>query len=170
VWWTVAPWIESAASAWRVKLGHREEDMKAQSGMDIITLAECLRLLGSRRVGRLGFLVGDQPFVLPVNYAVEANIVLFRTGLGTKLEAVADAKVAFEVDQIDERAATGWSVVVQGTAQEITSDVDVFAEALRAAAAPTWVPNSADHYMRIVPRIISGRRLPGTAPTLATPR
>jgi nitroimidazol reductase NimA-like FMN-containing flavoprotein (pyridoxamine 5'-phosphate oxidase superfamily) len=143
--------------------------MKAQSGMDIIPLAECLRLLGSRRVGRLGFVVGDQPLVLPVNYAVEADIVVFRTGLGTKLEAVADAKVAFEVDEVDERAGTGWSVVVQGVAQEITSDVVVFAEALRAAAAPTWVPNPADHYMRIVPRIISGRRLPGTTTPLATP-
>ena len=138
--------------------------MKAQSGLDVIPLAECLRLVGAQRVGRLGFVVGDQPLVLPVNYALEADIVVFRTGVGTKLESIANAKVAFEVDHFDVHEGTGWSVIVQGLAQEITEDIDVFAEALRRAAAPTWVPAPADHYIRIVPQIISGRRLPGTRP------
>lgn len=135
--------------------------MKAQSGMEIISREECLRLLAGQTIGRLGFLAGDQPMILPVNYAIKAGIVIFRTGVGTKLEAVVDAKVAFEVDAVDLDARTGWSVVVQGIAQEITDDVDVFAEALRQASAPTWLPEPADHYMRIVARHVSGRRLPG---------
>lgn len=143
--------------------------MKSQSGLDIIPLAECLHLLAAQRVGRLGFVVGDQPLILPVNYALESDIVVFRTGVGTKLESVAKAKVAFEVDEVDVREATGWSVVVQGVAEEITEDIDIFAEALRRAAAPTWVPAPADHYMRIVPRVISGRRLPGTRRPTAAP-
>ncbi len=134
--------------------------MKAQSGMEIIPREECLRLLAGQSIGRLGFLMGDQPMILPVNYAIEAAIVIFRTGLGAKLEAVADAKVAFEVDEVDLDARTGWSVVVQGIAQEITDDIDVSAPALRQASAPTWVPEAGDHYMRIVPRHISGRRFP----------
>lgn len=144
-----------------------ELTVKAHSGMDIIPRDECLRLLASQKVGRLGFLLGDQPMILPVNYSIEADIVIFRTGLGTKLEAATDAKVAFEVDEVDNSAGTGWSVVVQGVAQEITSDVDVSAYALRQAAAPTWLPGPADHYMRIVPRHISGRRLPETRPPVA---
>lgn len=141
--------------------------MKAASGLDIIPLTECLHLLAGQRIGRLGFVVGDQPLVLPVNYAMAADIVLFRTGAGTKLEAAMDAKVAFEVDEVDAEAGTGWSVVVQGEAQEITDDVDVFAEVLREAAAPTWIPGPADHYVRIVPSLISGRRItgPGSPPT-----
>lgn len=135
--------------------------MKAASGLDIMPLTECLHLLAGQRVGRLGFVVGDQPLVLPVNYAMAADIVLFRTGAGTKLEAAMGAKVAFEVDQIDVEAATGWSVLVQGLAQEITDDVDVFAEILREATAPTWIPGPADHYVRIVPSLISGRRITG---------
>ena len=136
--------------------------MKAQSGLDIIPLTECLHLLAAQRVGRLAFVVDGQPLILPVNFALEGDIVVFRTGVGTKLEAVLNAKVAFEVDDVDVAAGSGWSVVVQGVAEEITEDLDVFAEVLRAGAAPTWVPGPADHYVRIVPRIISGRRLQGT--------
>lgn len=136
--------------------------MKAASGLDIIPLTECLHLLAGQRVGRLGFVVEDQPMIFPVNYAMAADIVLFRTGAGTKLEAANGAKVAFEVDDVDVDVGTGWSVVVQGVAQEITDDVDVFADALREAAAPTWVPGPADHYVRILPTVISGRRITGT--------
>ncbi|MGH9265972.1 MAG: pyridoxamine 5'-phosphate oxidase family protein [Acidimicrobiales bacterium] len=135
--------------------------MKAASGLDIIPPTECLHLLAGQRVGRLGFVVDDQPLILPVNYAMAADIVLYRSGAGTKLEAATGAKVAFEVDQVDVEAGTGWSVVVQGVAQEITDDVDVFAEAQREAAAPTWIPEPADHYVRIVPSVISGRRITG---------
>lgn len=134
--------------------------MRSHPGLDIVPLAECLHLLAGQRVGRLGFVVGDQPLILPINYTVAADIVVFRTGVGTKLESVVNAKVAFEVDEIDFSEATGRSVVVQGRAEEITEDIDVFAEALREAAAPTWVPAPADHYVRIVPQVISGRRLP----------
>ena len=68
------------------------------SGMEIIPRKECLGLLAGHEVGRLGFLVGDQPMVLPVNYAAQGNVVVFRTDDGTKLDAVSGKKVAFEVD------------------------------------------------------------------------
>lgn len=142
----------------------------ARTGMEIIPRAECLRLLAGQKVGRLGFVVGGQPMVVPVNYALQGDVILFRTGEGSKLEAAPGAKVAFEVDQIDDRMSTGWSVVVQGTAEEITDDEDWFAEVLRRGAAPTWLPGPAGHYVRINPTLISGRRLPsGVPPTPGTP-
>jgi nitroimidazol reductase NimA-like FMN-containing flavoprotein (pyridoxamine 5'-phosphate oxidase superfamily) len=128
--------------------------------MEIISRDECLQLLGAQKFGRLGFVVDGQPLILPVNYALHADVVLFRTGEGTKLEAATNARVAFEVDEVDVDAGTGWSILLQGVAQEITDDVDYFAEVLRRAAAPTWVPGPTDHYVRIVPHHISGRRLP----------
>ena len=143
--------------------------MRAHSGMEIIPREECLLLLGSQKVGRLGFVVGDQPLILPVNYAIAGDVILFRTVPGTKLEATAGAKVAFEVDDVDARTGTGWSVVVQGVAQEMTNDVDYFSEVLRQAAAPTWVPGAADHYMRILPHSTSGRRLPRTSTPAPAP-
>jgi len=74
---------------------------------------------------------------LPVNYTLIDGFVVFRSGEGTKVDAVPGAKVAFEVDQFDGVSRTGWSVVVQGRAEEITEDPDWFAERLRAAGPET---------------------------------
>lgn len=138
--------------------------MHAHSGLDMIPRRECLRLLASRSVGRLGFVVGDQPMVLPVNYAIHGDVVVFRTGEGSKLDAALAAKVAFEVDHVDVASGQAWSVVVQGVA-EVTDRDDWFSESLRLEAAPTWLPGEAGHYVRIVPSLVSGRRLPLPATT-----
>jgi nitroimidazol reductase NimA-like FMN-containing flavoprotein (pyridoxamine 5'-phosphate oxidase superfamily) len=129
------------------------------TGIEILPRPECFRLLASQTVGRLGFLVGDQPLVLPVNFAVVRDVVVFRTGRGSKLDAALGTKVSFEVDEVDVATAGGWSVVVQGVAEEITHADHWFDEALRRGAAPTWVSEGTDHYVRIIPHVISGRRL-----------
>jgi nitroimidazol reductase NimA-like FMN-containing flavoprotein (pyridoxamine 5'-phosphate oxidase superfamily) len=134
--------------------------MKAHTGMEIIPRQECLRLLASQKVGRLGFVDDDQPMILPVNYALAGDIVVFRTGEGPKLDSARLGKVAFEVDQVDADAQAGWSVLVQGVAREFTDDDDWFAAQLRHTARPTWLPVNPRHFVRIIPRLISGRRVP----------
>jgi hypothetical protein len=136
-------------------------DLQVRSGLDVRTRAECLRLLGTRRVGRLGFLVDDQPMVLPVNYGSENGVVVFRTGEGAKLDGTRKGRVAFEVDDLDADGCAGWSVVVQGFAADITGTDDWFDERLRVLAGPACVPGVADHYVRVTPTQISGRRFPG---------
>jgi uncharacterized protein len=136
----------------------------ARSGLEIIPHKECLRLLGTQRLGRLGFIVDGYPMVLPVNYAIQGDVVVFRTGEGTKLDAAVGTRVTMEIDEVDQRTGTGWSVVVQGMARDITDDTDWFAESLRQAAAPTSLPEPPDHYVRIDPTQISGRRLPARTP------
>jgi nitroimidazol reductase NimA-like FMN-containing flavoprotein (pyridoxamine 5'-phosphate oxidase superfamily) len=131
-----------------------------RSGMEIIPRKECLRLLAGRHVGRLGFLIGDQPMVLPVNYGISGDVVVFRSGEGTKIDAAVCRKVAFEVDDVDEAAGEGWSVVVQGVAEDITDAGDWFAESLRVVARPTWLPAAAGRYVRITPTLVTGRRIP----------
>lgn len=137
----------------------------ARSGLEIIPHKECLHLLRTRRVGRLAFIVEDRPMVLPVNYAVQGDVVVFRTGEGSKLDAAVEAKVSFEVDDVDDASGSGWSVVVQGVARDITEDADWFAESLRQAADPTWLPSPPGHYVRIDPTSISGRRIPASTRT-----
>ena len=129
------------------------------AGIEILPRPECFRLLSSQTVGRLGFLVGDQPLVLPVNFAVVRDVVVFRTGRGSKLDAALGRNVSFEVDEVDVTTADGWSVVVQGVAEEITHADHWFDEALRKGAAPSWISGVHDHYVRIIPIVISGRRL-----------
>ena len=133
---------------------------RALSGMEIIPRRECLRLLAGHRVGRLGFVVGGQPMVLPVNYTLDGSHVVFRTGEGSKLDAARRGPVAFEVDEVNVETASGWSVVVQGVAEEISDSEDWFAKSVRENAGPTWLPGMAEHFVRIVPSLITGRRLP----------
>ena len=134
--------------------------MKAHTGMEILSREECLHLLAGEKVGRLGFVVGDQPMIMPVNYALVGDVIVYRTGEGPKLEGSRQAKVVFEVDRIEIESQDGWSVLVQGVAQEITDHDDVLAEDQRRAASPTWLPVAPGHVVRIVPTSTSGRRIP----------
>lgn len=135
------------------------QELSGGAGIEVLPRLECFRLLSSQTVGRLGFLVGDQPLVLPVNFAVVRDVVVFRTGRGSKLDAAIGTRVSFEVDEVDVATADGWSVLVQGVAEEITHADHWFDEALRQGAPATWVSGSQDHYVRIIPDVISGRRL-----------
>lgn len=74
-----------------------------------------------------------------------------RTGL-----ANADFKVAFEIDDLDERAQQGWSVLVQGPAHHLDSPADQ--QAAEAAGLHSWA-GEKEHFIRIRPRRITGRRV-----------
>ena len=136
------------------------EAPRARSGMEILRRDECLRLLAGETVGRLGVIVGGRPVVLPVNYALHGTSIVFRTGEGSKLEGSLGQPVTFEVDEFDVAEHSGWSVVVDGVAEEISTSEDWFAESAREMAAPTWLPGDAAHYIRIRPGVITGRRVP----------
>ncbi|MFD0533894.1 pyridoxamine 5'-phosphate oxidase family protein [Actinomadura luteofluorescens] len=41
--------------------------------------AECMKLLSGGSIGRVAFDDGEGPTVVPVNYAVEGDSVIFRT-------------------------------------------------------------------------------------------
>lgn len=124
---------------------------------------ECWALLGRCGVGRLAVAVGRQPDIFPVNYVIDARSIVIRTAAGTKLAgAVLGGRVAFEIDDIDADNHTGWSVVVHGTASEITTLDDVLhAEDL---GLDPWASGLKDRFMRVSPSKITGRRLPGGGP------
>lgn len=125
--------------------------------VDTLSIDECLGLLEARSVGRVVFVDAGEPHVLPVNYHLHQGTVVFRTGYGALLDAVHLAPVAFEVDAIDADYRTGWSVVVRGRAEEIWRP-EHLAEARQLPLRP-WAPGSRDHYVRILPREITGRRI-----------
>jgi nitroimidazol reductase NimA-like FMN-containing flavoprotein (pyridoxamine 5'-phosphate oxidase superfamily) len=133
--------------------------------LEVLERDECLRLLGTATLGRIGVSSGALPIVLPVNFRFDGRRILFRTGAGTKLDAATqNAVVAFEVDEIDPPAHTGWSVVVRGVARELT-DRDELAEAQRPPLA-RWAPGEDHRVLAIAPEIVSGRRIvPGVSAT-----
>jgi nitroimidazol reductase NimA-like FMN-containing flavoprotein (pyridoxamine 5'-phosphate oxidase superfamily) len=130
------------------------------SGIEVIPRDECLRLLGDEVVGRVGFVAGGAPEVLPVNYVLDGDSVVFRTAAGTKLDGVMRSPVVFEVDRVDRDRRSGWSVVVHGVAHEVTTlDQPALRERLAGLPLEPWVPGDKAHVVRIVARSITGRRV-----------
>lgn len=127
--------------------------------LEILTAKECVQLLKGRAIGRVGITVGGLPEILPVNYAtLEDDTIVFRTGVGTKLHAAtSDTPIAFEVDDSDLDALSGWSVLVLGISTEV-SDPDEIVRAL-SMLPDGWVPHEHHHVIRLVPSRISGRRI-----------
>jgi nitroimidazol reductase NimA-like FMN-containing flavoprotein (pyridoxamine 5'-phosphate oxidase superfamily) len=131
------------------------------TGLENLSEAECLHLLSRACVGRVGFVVGGRPHVLPVNYAADdRGVVVFRTAANSLLTAVAHQPVAFEIDGVDAAHRTGWSVAVQGEATEIAELGTPEVDRLRAMPVVTWAPGRRDRWFAITPELITGRRLP----------
>ena len=131
------------------------------NGLEVLDRDECLRLLGEATIGRVGVSSGALPRVLPVNFRLDGERILIRTGRGTKLDAAtANAVVAFEADEIDPVDQTGWSVLITGVAREVT-DLDELA-ALRAQPLARWAPHGPDdRVMAISTELVDGRRILG---------
>ena len=127
--------------------------------LEPLSREECFALLTTTSLGRVAFLVDGRPEILPVNYAVDGPNVVFRTGQDTVLNQVAMQLVAFEVDQIDETTHTGWSVVAQGVAHDVSDAIDTTSERLRRLALVTWAPGQRHRWLRVDADRVTGRRL-----------
>lgn len=110
-------------------------------------------------MGRIAVTRDALPVILPVNYAVDGTSLVIRTSEGSVLKAAraGGAVVAFEVDSLDERTMTGWSVLITGTLREVTA-VSAVLRAEQLPLAP-WVGGERRHFVRITPGLMSGRRL-----------
>ena len=77
---------------------------------------ECLRLLRGGEIGRVVWQDDDGLSVLPVNYRVIGDSVVFQTNAASTLARLVEpTRVAFQVDEVDHATAVGWSVLVRGT-------------------------------------------------------
>ena len=135
-----------------------------RNGLEILARDECLRLLATARLGRIGLTHRALPTVLPVNFRLTGEHILIRTTRGTKLDAATrNAVVAFEVDDIDPDSHTGWSVVVTGVAQELIDPAEPPLPELIAASElvriPRWAPSGDERIIAITLEMVSGRRL-----------
>ena len=119
---------------------------------------ECLRLMASVPVGRIIYTRQALPAVELVNFAVDDGDIIIKTDHSGKLAAATrGAVVAFEADRLDTERRVGWSVTVVGQSQEVT-DPDEFGR-LEQIGLSTWAPGDREHFIRIRPGILTGRRL-----------
>ena len=141
-----------------------------RTGIEVITTDECMQLLGTKQVGRLAFLSGGLPQIVPVNYVLDGGAVVFATGSGSKLWGATRSAVAFEVDHVDETVRAGWSVVVHGLAQEITDlDRPDLVSRVRGLPLRPWAGGDRPNLIRLAATTVTGRRV-GTASTLGVQR
>jgi nitroimidazol reductase NimA-like FMN-containing flavoprotein (pyridoxamine 5'-phosphate oxidase superfamily) len=117
---------------------------------------ECFDLLEPGGVGRVGFSSADGIVMLPVNFAMAAKAIIFRTAPDTLLALYADTQVSFEADHLDEALHEGWSVLVQGRAHTVTDERQVKQLQDRTHIQP-WADGARDVYVRITPSRITGR-------------
>jgi nitroimidazol reductase NimA-like FMN-containing flavoprotein (pyridoxamine 5'-phosphate oxidase superfamily) len=132
--------------------------------LEILDEAECLRLIGPAGIGRLAFPGRFDLTVLPVNYVLHDGGILFRTALAgstdedlrTGIEH-AEYRVAFEVDNFDTETREGWSVLIQGPAHHLDDPAEQ--AAAMAVGVEPWAGGEREHFIRITPARITGRRI-----------
>lgn len=128
-------------------------------GLHVLNLEECLELLRNTPVGRVGFVHDGEVVILPVNHIVQGTQVLFRTTWGAKLQSAADeAGIAYQVDHHDVTTRTGWSVLVQGSAEVVYGTEEC--QLLDTLAPEPWLHLGEDAFwVRILAVQISGREI-----------
>ncbi|SFE26967.1 pyridoxamine 5'-phosphate oxidase family protein [Streptomyces mirabilis] len=135
--------------------------MYPNDGFRELERLECLRLLARAPVGRIVHTRQALPAVLPVNFLLDGDgAVLLRTSAASELvRAIDGAVVAFEADEVDAAAHSGWSVVVTGMATVVTDLTE--RERLARTGPRSWAPSPSDVFVRVEPELVAGRELVG---------
>jgi hypothetical protein len=132
---------------------------------DKLTFDECWELLADETLGRIAVIVDDHPEIFPVNFVLDRRSLVFRTAGVTKLwGALTEKPAALEADGYDPHTETAWSVVARG-------DVEVIEDEQEKAAVDNlnlepWHPGAKNHYVRLTPRALTGRRFKVTTPDI----
>ncbi|GAA1880062.1 helix-turn-helix domain-containing protein [Streptantibioticus ferralitis] len=118
--------------------------------------AQCRARLSTHGVGRVSVTTEAGPAIIPVNYSVIDDAVVFRTAPDAAPATASGTKVAFEVDHIDEAMSQGWSVLVVGMAQQVTNPETIGRLVAEAHSKP-WAGGDREVWIRIEPEHITGR-------------
>ena len=90
-------------------------ELSQDTVLETLEPSECRRLLCTATVGRVGLVVGPLAYVLPVNFAVTDELIVFRTARNSSFDHLArDRALTFEIDHVDPGFHAGWSVMAIG--------------------------------------------------------
>lgn len=119
-----------------------------------LTPDECWELAASRPVGRLAWTGQQGPTVIPVNFVIDGRLVHIRTtAYSTLARECDDSPVAFEVDDFDAGAHTGWSVLLRGRAHL------GYGAASGSAEPDVWPAGARGLRLTVAVEEVTGRRL-----------
>jgi nitroimidazol reductase NimA-like FMN-containing flavoprotein (pyridoxamine 5'-phosphate oxidase superfamily) len=125
----------------------------------VLTPEECAELLRGGIVGRVAIASSSGPHIIPVNYSIVDDSIVFRTTPYSVIGTYArDTLAAFEVDFFDYADQRGWSVVARGRCDAIADHHEV--EQIRAGWPPRpWADGARNLYVRLRWTELTGRRL-----------
>jgi uncharacterized protein len=126
--------------------------------LEVPDRATCWRLVARAGFGRVAFFHDDELHVLPVNAAVKGEKVIFRAVTGSRLAQVGNGSmVAFESDEPDPAAESGWSVLVRGSLWDVTDTQ--MASGWDELTVRSWAPGRHGRWMCLEPTSVTGRVL-----------
>jgi hypothetical protein len=122
--------------------------------LEEIEVEECWVLVRSRSIGRVAAnRSGMGPLVVPINYAVDADLsIVFRSGAGTKLDAADQGILTLQIDEVDPLHRVGWSVIIEGLAHWVHDPTE-------HAPVEPWAPGEHPYIVRLHPHRVTGRRI-----------
>ena len=132
--------------------------LHAEDRLEVLDREECLALLAASQVGRLGFVVAEQPRIEPVNYRLVGDDLVVSSRPGAKLDAALhQQRVALEIDALEEWAQAGWSVLALGTASVVSDPAE--RTALAGGGPHPWAPAPGLMLIRVAVDALTGRRV-----------
>jgi nitroimidazol reductase NimA-like FMN-containing flavoprotein (pyridoxamine 5'-phosphate oxidase superfamily) len=110
--------------------------------------------------GRVAFVVDDLPVIRPLNHVVvDGEIIVYTWHASAFAEAVRarpGLPVAYQSDEIEAHSHTGWSVLVAGTATDVS---DHPRAGQMGKQVQSWIDRPHDMVIAIHPHEVTGLRL-----------
>ena len=140
-------------------LGQTPEGVCVMNKMIEMSSAECEEHLALGGVGRLAFHTPQGLRIVPLNYCTNANAIVFRTAPDSELGTYGEGTDAvFEIDEVDNAAEKGWSVVAFGRLERPSEADEVWD--IRGWRNPTpWSGDHRNFHMKLRWKALTGRRL-----------
>ena len=128
------------------------------SHLEALSREECILRLQAHGIGRVSVVRAGRPAIYPVNYIVDGESVVFRTGRGSDLyKATFEAPAALEIDGTDAIYHEGWSVLVVGRASHVHDPLEIVR--LSAARLTAWAGARRDCFVKIALEEVTGRHI-----------
>ena len=133
------------------------------SEMVELSRTECLQQLERGGVGRLAFMTPLGLRIVPLNFATNPDVVVFRTEPDSELARYGEgAEASFEIDEIDPTTERAWRVVAFGRLERPSSSDEVWD--IRGWRNPTpWAEGARAFHLKLRWTRLTGRRLLGGA-------
>lgn len=117
---------------------------------------ECVARLRDGRLGRVAVATPAGPRIVPVVYVVHDDAIVFASPPYSELGTYGvNSQLAFEIDEVDVAAGTGWTVVAVGRCE--TLDEDEAAQVRDGLAASPWAGGRRNLYLRLRWQDVTGR-------------